>query len=97
MTKSEELSHDEIRKIEEYDRIVQNYTQSFRNEKLIDTFSKNFKNENINKIKNDYNDKIFDWERDMNSSVKRMSAKSTNELLSKSKLDDRFSSLKKYL
>lgn len=47
----------------------------------------------------DRQERIFDWERDMNSTVRQMSSKSAKDLVSKSKLNDRFgsSSSKKYL
>lgn len=47
----------------------------------------------------DRKDRIFDWERDMNSTVRQMSTKSAKDLVSKSTLNDRFSSStsKKYL
>ena len=47
----------------------------------------------------DIKERIFDWERDMNSNVRQMSSKSAKDLVNKSKLYDRFgsSSSKKYL
>lgn len=47
----------------------------------------------------DLKDRIFDWERDMNSTVRQMSSKSAKDLVNKSTLKDRFgsSSSKKYL
>lgn len=47
----------------------------------------------------DRQERIFDWERDMNSTVRQMSTKSAKDLVSKSTLNDRFgsSSTKKYL
>lgn len=48
---------------------------------------------------NDMKERIFDWERDMNSTVRQMSSKSAKDLVNKSTLNDRFgsSTSKKYL
>lgn len=53
----------------------------------------------IDKTESDKKERIFDWDRDMNSSVRRLSTKSAKELVSKSNLNDRFGSSlnKKYL
>ena len=47
----------------------------------------------------DMKERIFDWERDMNSTVRQMSSKSAKDLVNKSTLNDRFgsSTSKKYL
>ena len=88
---------EEERAIEEQ---VKEYNSAYRARSLQQVYDEELKSERVNSTEKDHKERIFDWERDMNASVRRMSGKSAKELLARSTLQDRFgssSSSKKFL
>lgn len=79
--------------------LVDEYNARYRNKPLKQVYEESHQSEKRRTTEKDHSERIFDWERDMNATVRRMSSKSANELLNRSKLDDRFGSsgTKKYL
>jgi hypothetical protein len=85
-------------RVRETDEQIKEYNEVHRQKTLQEIYKVEHMGKKIFKTNSDRNEKIFDWERDMNSTVRQMSTKSAKELVSKSTLNDRFgSSLKKYL
>ncbi len=88
-------------KIEEkiIDEQIKNYNESFRQKTLQEIYEDEHMDRKKAESDADRASRIFDWERDMNSTVRQMSSKSAKDLLNQSKLNDRFgsSSAKKYL
>ena len=93
-------SHDKYTE-EEKDKIseqVRKYNAENRSRSLQEIYEEEFMDSKKISSKKDLEDRIFDWERDMNSSVRRMSSKSAKDLLNSSALKDRFgTNSKKYL
>ncbi len=89
---------------ESYDRrqeeYVRDYNDKYRQEALVDIHKRENKQGKVEETQKDLDNRIFDWERDMNSGTKAGSSKDTADVLSKfGKLDNRFSSssTKKFL
>lgn len=90
----------EIRaKERELDEQIKNYNEIHRQKSLQETYEEEFMLKKKAATEIDKQERIFDWDRDMNSTVRQMSTKSAKDLVSKSNLNDRFgsSSSKKYL
>lgn len=88
---------EEERAIEEQ---VKEYNAAYRSRTLQQVYDQELKDEKLKTVEKDREERIFDWERDMNASVRRLSGKSAKELLNRSTLQDRFgssSTSKKYL
>lgn len=83
----------------ELDEHIKKYNETHRQKTLQEVYEEQHMNEKKTKTELDRQERIFDWERDMNSTVRQMSSKSAKELVNKSNLNDRFSSStsKKYL
>lgn len=86
-------------KDKEIDNQIQNYNQVHRQKTLQEIYEDEHMGKKKAQAAQNMEERIFDWERDMNSSVRRMSSKSAKDLVSKSNLNDRFgsSSSRKYL
>lgn len=93
--------HNDKRSEEEIDKIsdqIQKYNSEYRSKTLQEIYEEEGMGKKKAASKKDQEDRIFDWERDMNSSVRRMSSKSAKDLLNSSSLNDRFGKTsKKYL
>ena len=87
-----EKSTQVIREELEIEKQVQEYNALHRSKTLQEEYEQEFKEKKVSATEKDRQERIFDWERDMNASVRRMSAKSAQELLNKSTLNDRFGS-----
>ncbi len=81
------------------DEQIKNYNEIHRQKSLQETHEEEYMVKKKAATEIDKQERIFDWERDMNSTVRQMSTKSAKDLVSKSNLSDRFgsSSSKKYL
>lgn len=86
-------------KDKQYEEQIKEYNQVHRQKTLQEIHEEEFMGKKKAQTAADQQERIFDWERDMNSSVRQMSSKSAKDLVSKSTLNDRFgsSSSKKYL
>lgn len=81
------------------DEQIKEYNEVHRQKTLQEIYEEEHMGKKKLQTESDHKERIFDWERDMNSTVRQMSSKSAKELVSKSTLNDRFgsSSSKKYL
>ena len=81
------------------DEQIKEYNEVHRQKPLQEIYEEEHMGKKRLLTESDRQERIFDWERDMNSTVRQMSSKSAKELVSKSTLNDRFgsSSSKKYL
>lgn len=81
------------------DEQINEYNKIHRQETLQEIYAKEQMGQKKAQSATDRQEKIFDWERDMNSTVRQMSSKSAKDLVNKSTLNDRFgsSTSKKYL
>lgn len=86
-------------KDKEIDEQIKKYNEVHRQKTLQEIHEDEHMGKKKAQSAQDMEERIFDWERDMNSSVHRMTSKSAKDLVSKSNLSDRFgtSSSKKYL
>ena len=86
-------------KVKETDKQIEQFNKSNRRKTLQEIYDDEYKASKKSKADFDRKERIFEWERDMNSTVKQISSKSAKDLVSKSSLNDRFgsSSTKKYL
>ena len=82
-----------------FDAQIKDYNEKNRQKTLQQIYENDSMSMKKEKTEIDKQERIFDWERDMNSTVRQMSSKSAKDLLSKSNLSDRFgsSASKKYL
>lgn len=71
---------------------VKAYNASYRSRTLQQVYEEELKEGKVKAAEKDKEERIFDWERDMNASVRRMSVKSAKDLLNRSSLNDRFGS-----
>lgn len=86
-------------KEKDLDDQIKEYNDSHRSKTLQEIYEEEHMSKKKSITEIDEKERIFDWERDMNSTVRRMSSKSAKDLMKKSSLVDRFnsSSNKKYL
>lgn len=86
-------------KDKQIDEQIKEYNEVYRQKTLQEIYEEEHMDKKKDRTTSDYQERIFDWERDMNSTVRQMSSKSAKDLVSKSTLNDRFgsSSSKKYL
>lgn len=86
-------------KIEKTDKQIEEYNEIHRQKTLQEIYEEEYMTKKKSLTDSDRQERIFDWERDMNSTVRQMSTKSAKDLVNKSTLNDRFgsSSTKKYL
>ncbi len=71
---------------------VKQYNAAYRSRTLQEAYEEELKDVKVKAVEKEREERIFDWERDMNASVRRMSGKSAKELMNRSNLQDRFGS-----
>ena len=78
---------------------IKEYNDSHRSKTLQEIYEEELMSKKKIITEIDQKERIFDWERDMNSTVRQMSSKSAKDLMKRSSLSDRFNSStnKKYL
>lgn len=81
------------------DNQLKKYNDSHRSKTLQEIYEENHMSKKKKITEIDQKERIFDWERDMNSKIKQMSSKSAKDLVNRSSLRERFdsSATKKYL
>lgn len=88
-----------VAKDKKIDNQIKEYNEIHRKKTLQEIHEEEHMGKKKAQTASDRQERIFDWERDMNSTVRQMSSKSAKDLVNKSTLNDRFgsSSSRKYL
>lgn len=87
-------SSDQLKRESEQEEFIRAYNRDYRPESLAEIHKREYADKAKAEGKgDDYGNKRFDWERDMNKGVKGGSAKDTSELMSRfGSISNRFSS-----